>query len=83
MAIKGELRTTLAAYKSPTGTYVAGHRCWDVDAKADIALPCATQVRGAAGAGRGHALLWLSGAGGRDAGARARVVGVSEVQVWV
>ena len=26
------------------GKYVAGQRAWAVDTKADIALPCATQV---------------------------------------
>lgn len=45
MDIKNVQRQSLAAYKSPTGQYVAGQRCWNVDAKADVALPCATQVR--------------------------------------
>lgn len=51
MDIKNKQRASLAAYKSPTGSFVAGQRCWNVDAKADIALPCATQV-------------WVCGGGG-------------------
>jgi hypothetical protein len=45
MHLKNEVRTTLAEYKSPTGVYVKGERCWNVDTHVDIALPCATQVR--------------------------------------
>lgn len=44
MDIKNVKRTSLKAYSSPTGVYVPGERCWNVDTKADIALPCATQV---------------------------------------
>lgn len=44
MHIKNVERTTLAAYKSPTGKYVPKERCWNADCKADVALPCATQV---------------------------------------
>lgn len=43
MDIKNVKRASLATYSSPTGKYVAGQRCWAVDTKADIALPCATQ----------------------------------------
>eukprot|EP00878_Enallax_costatus_P001206 GHUV01001348.1.p1 GENE.GHUV01001348.1~~GHUV01001348.1.p1 ORF type:complete len:464 (+),score=127.69 GHUV01001348.1:196-1587(+) len=43
MDIKNVRRSSLKAYSSPTGVYVPGQRCWNVDAKADIALPCATQ----------------------------------------
>eukprot|EP00775_Hariotina_reticulata_P008754 gene8754-8933_t len=43
MHIKNVARTSLKAYSSPTGTFVPGERCWNVDSKADIALPCATQ----------------------------------------
>ncbi|WIA23076.1 hypothetical protein OEZ86_009988 [Tetradesmus obliquus] len=43
MEIKNKTRTTLAAYKSETGRYVAGERCWNAPCNADIALPCATQ----------------------------------------
>jgi glutamate dehydrogenase (NADP+) len=46
MDIKNKQRTTLAAYKSATGQYVAGERCWNAPCNADIALPCATQVCG-------------------------------------
>jgi len=44
MHIKNVERTSLAAYKSPTGKYVPKERCWNADCKADVALPCATQV---------------------------------------
>lgn len=43
MDIKNVRRQSLKSYSSPTGVYVAGQRCWAVDTKADIALPCATQ----------------------------------------
>ncbi|KAF6248937.1 glutamate dehydrogenase [Scenedesmus sp. NREL 46B-D3] len=43
MDIKNKQRTTLAAYNSTTGQYVAGERCWNAPTSADIALPCATQ----------------------------------------
>lgn len=43
MHLKNEVRTTLADYKSPTGVYVRGERCWNVETQVDIALPCATQ----------------------------------------
>lgn len=66
MDIKNVKRASLKVYSSPTGTFVAGQRCWNVDAKADIALPCATQVGwdpaarqlGCAGV-RGCSLVWL------------------------
>lgn len=45
MEIKNVKRASLKEYSSPTGVYVAGQRCWNVDDKAHIALPCATQVR--------------------------------------
>jgi hypothetical protein len=45
MEIKNVKRASLKEYSSPTGVYVAGQRCWNVDDKAQIALPCATQVR--------------------------------------
>lgn len=45
MHIKNVLRKSLAAYSSPTAQYVPGQRCWNADCKADVALPCATQVR--------------------------------------
>jgi hypothetical protein len=45
MEIKNVKRASLKEYSSPTGVYVAGQRCWNVDDKAEIALPCATQVR--------------------------------------
>jgi hypothetical protein len=51
MHLKNEVRTTLADYKSPTAVYVKGERCWAVDTHVDIALPCATQVRGLQGVG--------------------------------
>jgi hypothetical protein len=44
MEIKNVKRASLKEYSSPTGVYVAGQRCWNVDDKAQIALPCATQV---------------------------------------
>jgi glutamate dehydrogenase/leucine dehydrogenase len=44
MDIKNVQRLSLAAYKSPTGKYVPKERCWNADCKADVALPCATQV---------------------------------------
>ncbi|KAF6258661.1 hypothetical protein COO60DRAFT_1622128 [Scenedesmus sp. NREL 46B-D3] len=43
MDIKNVKRASLKEYSSPTGVYVAGERCWNVDDKAQIALPCATQ----------------------------------------
>eukprot|EP00879_Flechtneria_rotunda_P016863 GHRR01017652.1.p1 GENE.GHRR01017652.1~~GHRR01017652.1.p1 ORF type:complete len:365 (+),score=119.59 GHRR01017652.1:657-1751(+) len=43
MHIKNVVRGSLKDYKSSTGKFVAGQRCWNVDTKADIALPCATQ----------------------------------------
>uniref|UniRef100_A0A383VGJ9 Glutamate dehydrogenase n=2 Tax=Tetradesmus obliquus TaxID=3088 RepID=A0A383VGJ9_TETOB len=43
MEIKNVKRASLKEYSSPTGVYVAGQRCWNVDDKAHIALPCATQ----------------------------------------
>ncbi|KAF8059195.1 NADP-specific glutamate dehydrogenase [Scenedesmus sp. PABB004] len=43
MDIKNVRRASLKEYSSPTGSFVPGQRCWNVDAKADIALPCATQ----------------------------------------
>lgn len=43
MHLKNEVRTNLSAYSSPTGVYVKGERCWNVETTADIALPCATQ----------------------------------------
>jgi hypothetical protein len=45
MEIKNVKRASLKEYSSPTGVFVAGQRCWNVDDKAEIALPCATQVR--------------------------------------
>lgn len=53
MNIKNVLRKSLAAYSSPTAVYVPGQRCWNADCKADVALPCATQVR--------HTRLWGGG----------------------
>lgn len=44
MDIKNVRRSSLKDYSSSTGKYVPDERCWNVDAKADIALPCATQV---------------------------------------
>jgi hypothetical protein len=44
MEIKNVKRASLKEYSSPTGVYVPGQRCWNVDDKAHIALPCATQV---------------------------------------
>lgn len=46
MDIKNIQRAPLSTYKSPTGVYVPKERCWNVDCKADVALPCATQVTG-------------------------------------
>jgi len=43
MHIKNVARESLASYKSPTGKFVPKERCWNVDCKADVALPCATQ----------------------------------------
>lgn len=45
MNLKNVQRKSLAAYSSPTAQYVPGQRCWNADCKADVALPCATQVR--------------------------------------
>jgi len=57
MHIKNVARTSLKAYSSPTGSFVAGERCWNVDGKADIALPCATQVNSWGPAARAMQML--------------------------
>jgi hypothetical protein len=44
MHVKNVLRKSLSAYSSPTAQFVPGQRCWNADCKADVALPCATQV---------------------------------------
>lgn len=56
MNIKNVLRQSLASYKSPTGKFIPKERCWNADCKADVALPCATQVRG-----RGTEGVWCGG----------------------